>query len=306
MSPRGVPTREISPVCITIKDPRKRFIPSKVRKMNVGFMVAELLWILRGSNDLKEISHYNKNWEKFSDDGVTLNGAYGKRIFAHPCKNGEINQFEEAYKLLKEDKDSRQATIVLFNPELDYTETKDKPCTNLIRAKIRDNKLIMTVYMRSNDILLGTNYDIWNFTMLQQILAGLLNVEVGEYIHIVDSFHLYEKDIDFAKAIIDEKIEPLYGETYDGRIFDEEELKDTLEIVQSIEKLTRENKEADLNFVDSEIKKIKNEVWRSYAAIIAVYNFRKYRRTQTELDKLKENITNEYSEVMKERYNQLF
>lgn len=309
VSPRGIPTREISPVCITIKDPRKRFIPSNVRRLNVGFAIAEMLWILRCSNSATEIGHYNKNWLNFSDDGTTLNGAYGKRIFAYPCKNSEINQFEEAYKLLKEDTNSRQATIVLFNPELDYIgKTKDKPCTNLLRFKIRNNKLIMTTYMRSNDINLGLCYDVVNFTILQELMAGLLGLEMGEYIHIVDSFHMYERDIDFMSDVANEEIESLYEKTgtFDGRIFDIKELKNTLEIVQNIEKLTRENKEANLDFVNNEIKKIKNKVWRSYAAIIAVYNFRKYRRTQEELDKLKENITNEYVQVMKERYNQLF
>lgn len=319
VSPRGIATREISPVCITIKDPRKRFVHSKVRKLNVGFMIAELLWMLRGSDSATEIAHYNKNWLNFSDDRATLNGAYGKRIFKYDAgirsvdvanektfANIKVNQFEEAYKLLSKDRDTRQATIVLFNPYFDYTNTKDKPCTNLMRFKIRDNKLIMTVYMRSNDSKLGTPIDIVNFTIMQEIMAGLLNVEMGEYIHIVDSFHIYETDIDFMNDVANENIEPLYGKTYDARIFSLEEFTETLKIVQSIEELTRTNKEADLDFVDKEIKKINNEVWRSYAAIISVYNFRKYRRTQKELDKLKENITNEYAEVMKERYNQLF
>ena len=82
VSPRGQLTREITPACITILNPRKRVLPSQTRKLNFGFTVAELIWILQGSDDVKFISHYNSNLSNFSDDGETLNGAYGKRIFA--------------------------------------------------------------------------------------------------------------------------------------------------------------------------------------------------------------------------------
>ena len=318
VSPRGIPTREFSPVSITIKNPRKRFIQSKVRKLNIGFMIAELLWILRGSNSVSEISHYNKNWANFSDDGITLNGAYGDRIFKYNCgirqlavendtefMNVKINQFEEAYKLLKSDPDTRQATIVLFNPYYDYADTKDKPCTNLLRFKIRNNKLIMTTFMRSNDCNLGTPYDIFNFTMLQEIMAGLLGIDVGEYIHIVDSFHMYERDINWMTDVINENPELLYGKTYDYRLSSMNEFSQMLRTISKIEDITRTDKNVDLNFIDNEIKKIENLNWRSYAAIIAVYNFRKYRRKQNELDILKQNITNEYKQLIIERYNQL-
>ncbi len=72
-------------------------------------MIAELLWILRGSNSVSEISHYNKNWANFSDDGVTLNGAYGRRIFKHPCVDNNGNLIRREFKKFKEfDKDYRQ------------------------------------------------------------------------------------------------------------------------------------------------------------------------------------------------------
>src|SRR5574344_1103418 len=72
VSPRGQLTKEITPIGITINNPRKRVVSNNIRKLNYGFMIGELFWILRGSNNLEEIAHYNSNWRNFSDDGKTL------------------------------------------------------------------------------------------------------------------------------------------------------------------------------------------------------------------------------------------
>jgi thymidylate synthase len=56
---------------------------------------------------------------------------------------------------------------------------------------IRDNKLHMTVIMRSNDLVFGLPNDIMWFLITQQIIADLLGIETGEYIHIANSLHYY-------------------------------------------------------------------------------------------------------------------
>ena len=56
--------------------------------------------------------------------------------------------------------------------------------------------------MRSNDIVFGLPYNFLQFTFLQEIIAGWLNVDVGEYMHISDSLHMYvnnECSIDIEK-----------------------------------------------------------------------------------------------------------
>lgn len=326
VSPRGMLTKEISPACITITNPRKRVIPSLIRKLNFGFMCAELVWILQGSNDAKFIGHYNKQWLNYSDDGTTLNGAYGNRIFNWDSgmhyiedyyidENGiksplidvqeiRINQFQKAYEQLKKDPDTRQATIVFFDPNRDYSETKDKPCTNLIRFMIRENKLNMTVFMRSNDIWFGTPYDIFNFTMLQEIMAGMLNVEVGVYNHIVDSLHIYETHFEKAKELINENYPLLYNNCMDAKV-SINKVNTELNYVFRIERLTRENKDANINDVINGLNLINNEYWKSVGAVLAVYNFRKHKRKQDELNVLKQYITNEFKTLVEERYNEL-
>lgn len=323
VAPRGFETKELHPACIQINNPRKRVLSHSIRDCNYGFMVGELLWILQGSNKLDHISHYNKQWEKFSDDGETLNGAYGQRIFAwdglfdvidntykdednntHPEFELEhiiMDQFENAYNKLYYDKYTRQATISLFNPVQDYSgETKDTPCTNIIRFMIRDDKLDMTVFMRSNDIILGTPYDIFNFTMLQEIMAGRLGIDVGTYYHIVDSLHIYNNHYEMAQNIIDNPEEDIYTNVmYDARLDNNDFIKE-LKTIFDIENSTRlTGALIDIKEITELLDNTENYYWQSIGALIALYNFRKHKRDQEELEVFKSYIVNEFKLIDK-------
>jgi thymidylate synthase len=58
--------------------------------------------------------------------------------------------------------------------------------------------------MRSNDAYLGLPHDIFAFTMLQEMIARSLGVDVGFYQHIVGHLHLYDEDIKSAQAYLSE------------------------------------------------------------------------------------------------------
>lgn len=180
---------EIINAVTVITDPRQGFVKSKERNLSIKYAVGELLWYLSGSNKLEDISPYSSAWKNLSDDGNTVNSAYGYRIFN---KFG-FNQWEHVIKLLQKDPLSRQAIIHIKEPN--NAPTKDLPCTICIQYLIRDNKLHSTVYMRSNDIWLGFPYDVFNFTSLQVLMAMELGVPVGEYTHIAGSLHLYERNV---------------------------------------------------------------------------------------------------------------
>src|SRR3990172_12106152 len=77
VAPRQQTTLELDgPVSITITDINKNLVTNPVRKMNYAFAIAEVLWIWQGKDDLGFIRPYNKAIENFSDNGLTLYGAY--------------------------------------------------------------------------------------------------------------------------------------------------------------------------------------------------------------------------------------
>ena len=215
VEPRGLKTIELSPFCFTLKNPRNRIIYNEVRNINLGFNILEFLSMVIGDDRVEMLAALTPNIKQFSDDGKVFRGAYGPRLRSLSYMDKwelklsdtpieyKIDQFQEVIHKLKTDKDSRQAIMTIFDPTKDYVKTKDVPCTVMFHFMIRDNKLNMNVYMRSNDAMLGHVIDVFSFTMIQELIANELNCELGEYNHIAGSFHLYEKDIEKAKRIID-------------------------------------------------------------------------------------------------------
>lgn len=184
----GAVCGEILNAVTVIEDPTHNILKSDIRNMPIRYAVGELLWYLSGSNSLDDIKMYSKAWENLSDDGYTVNSAYGYRI---QDKFG-FNQWEHVINLLKKDPNSRQAVIHI--KDASNEPTKDLPCTVCLQYLIRDGKLHATTYMRSNDIWLGFPYDVFSFTCLQIIMAFELGVGIGEYTHIAGSLHLYSRN----------------------------------------------------------------------------------------------------------------
>ena len=134
------------------------------------------------------ISDYAPSYGRFSDDGETLHGAYGPRIWC---------SLQAVIQMLKDKPDSRQAVITLHR-STDASiaargESKDIPCTIALQFLVRDSKLNLIVTMRSNDMWTGLPYDVFCFTSFQILMAQSLGYGVGWYQHQAASLHIYER-----------------------------------------------------------------------------------------------------------------
>jgi thymidylate synthase len=125
-----------------------------------------------------------------SDDGRTVNSNYGYCI----KYKFDFNQWDEVVRELVTNPSSRRAVIHIKSP-YDNTNSKDVNCTVCLQFFIRDNKLYLTTYMRSNDLWMGFPYDVFQFTCMQIVMAIELGLEIGTYTHIAGSLHLYERDV---------------------------------------------------------------------------------------------------------------
>ena len=181
-----------------IDDPTRNIVTSPIRKMPMRYAVGELAWYLSGSNRVKDIAQYAKKWADISDDGETNNSAYGYRIFN---KFG-FDQWEYVKGLIRKDPNTRQAVIHI--KDASNAPTKDTPCTVYLQFFLRNNKLNLSVHMRSNDIWMGVPYDMFSFCFLQVKMAMELGVDIGSYTHYAGSLHMYQRDYVNAKKNIDE------------------------------------------------------------------------------------------------------
>lgn len=170
---------------------------------NIKYAINEYYWYLSKSNKINYSSIIEKTWKKFSDDGITVNSAYGHRIFGE--HKDFINQWEWVKNKIKQDKHTRQAIININYPGDKLKETKDFVCTIYIQIFIRNNKLIWITNMRSQDIYYGTRNDIYCFTEMQKLMARQLKIKPGEYIHICNSLHIYEEQYQKMNNVITKK-----------------------------------------------------------------------------------------------------
>lgn len=171
----------------------------KERNFNPFFAFTEASWILEGLNSVEPLQYYIKTYDQFSDDGSTLNGAYGLRLKSY----FHIDQIKEAIALLKRDAHSRRVVLTMYSPDDLQKDSKDIPCNTTVYLKIKNNKLDITILNRSNDLYLGVPYNVFVFFILQCYIARQLKCEIGIQTHYTDSLHLYERDFDKVKCILD-------------------------------------------------------------------------------------------------------
>jgi thymidylate synthase len=190
-------------VLIEIRNPRSRLNRTETRG-RVFSAFAELCWYLSGSDDPAFIGHYIPRYTELADNG-RLHGAYGPRLLKW---RGEIDQLAQVTAILKTKTDSRQAVIQLFDAADLTAPHKDVPCTCSLQFFKRTGRLDLVTYMRSNDAFLGFPHDVFAFTMLQELIATYLSLELGSYKHVVGSLHLYDTDAKRAQEFINEGYQP--------------------------------------------------------------------------------------------------
>lgn len=193
--------KEIFGATLLLTNPRARLSRSE-SKGKLFSALGELLWYLSGKNDLEFIKYYvGSPYEGESEDGLTVRSGYGERMFSHA---GSINQVQNVIYLLKQKPSSRRAVIQLFDASDLVAPYKSIPCTCTIQFLIRGGRLNLLVNMRSNDAFWGLPHDVFAFTMLQEIIARSVGVDVGVYQHCAGSLHLYEDQFDKASNYLEE------------------------------------------------------------------------------------------------------
>ena len=217
-NPRGMPIIERLGGSMIVEDSTRRLLYNPSRRLNLVFACAETLWNLKGMDCLETVAFYNSRMRLFSDDGKTLRSSYGGRLRGRGTKHVgfQHDQLLEIIKTLERDRDSRQAIAVFRSSGELKVNTKDQICGCSVQFFIRNDQLHLVVHFRSSDIWLGVPYDYFWFSILQQVVAIALDVEVGTFTHLAGSLHLYQKDFDAARTMINE---PQEGRMISQEIF---------------------------------------------------------------------------------------
>ena len=200
-SPRGQESLEIENYTYDL-DPYVRFINFKSRNFKLDYVKQEFLWYLRGDKFDTSITNHAKMWEGLINTDGSINSNYGQYLFRDLPKS----QFQNIVNQLKEDKDSRRASMSILSKEHLLSDTKDVPCTYSLNFRIRENKLNMTVRMRSQDSVFGMTNDAPAFSFTHEMVLNALrefypDLEYGNYHHSADSFHVYSRHFEMIQKI---------------------------------------------------------------------------------------------------------
>lgn len=208
-APRGLPIREKVDYCFRVLNPTSGPIVTADAERNktiADYTIKEVALYDSGTNKVADFAKASKFWEHLANPDGTINSAYGFLIWKnYSCTSNfsdrAMTPWEWAKESLIADKDTRQAVMHFAKDEHKWMGNKDQVCTLTGNWLIRDNKLNLTIVMRSNDMVKGLAYDLPWFCglmdkMLEELKPTYPNLEKGHYTHFCHSIHCYEKDSD--------------------------------------------------------------------------------------------------------------
>lgn len=217
------------------------------KKVNFNAIVHELLWFISGNTNIKYLVDNNVNiWNEWpyeifkksdsyngeslkdfvlkikSDDSFAekhgdLGPVYGKqwRDF-----NG-IDQLKWLMNEITHNPDSRRLIISAWNP-VDINKMLLPPCHTLFQFYVVDNKLSCQLYQRSADLFLGVPFNIASYALLTHLIADVVGLEVGEFVHTIGDCHIYENHIEQVNLQLTRKPKklPIIKINHKNNIFD--------------------------------------------------------------------------------------
>ena len=189
------------PVMTSYSHSRERVLFYPMRDANPYFHLMESFWMLAGKNEVDWISKYNGRMSSYSDDGVTINGAYGYR-----WKNwfGK-DQLEIAVHRLLHYENDRRTVVSMWDPIKDFSKEntgKDHPCNTQIMFWVRNKTLNMTVCNRSNDMIWGAyGANAVHMSVLLEYMAARIDCAVGVYYQFSNNLHAYVDTLEKVKNI---------------------------------------------------------------------------------------------------------
>ena len=188
---KGIPfanTKALFNVGFYLQNPLDNKITNKERNWKEEYAEAEWQWYLSGDRNIKKLGDiYGKIppiWERMADHKGNVNSNYGWQWLRN-------DQYEYVIDKLKFENDTRHAAISIYDCKENLDYENDTPCTYAVQFTIINDKLCMSVYMRSNDLWYGFCNDQYCFSMLQKKVAEDLNKQVGWYYHHAHNMHLY-------------------------------------------------------------------------------------------------------------------
>jgi len=178
-------------------DLSKGFPLLTTKKVHLKSIIHELLWFLSGSTNIKYLKDNGVSiWDEWADEHGDLGPVYGSQWRSwRTHDNRSIDQIEKLISDLKTNPDSRRLIVSAWNVA-EIENMKLPPCHCFFQFYVANNKLSCQLYQRSADIFLGVPFNIASYALLTLMIAQVVNLEPGEFVHTLGDAHIYSNHFD--------------------------------------------------------------------------------------------------------------
>src|SRR6195256_4968252 len=170
------------------------------KKLHLKSIVYELLWFLAGDTNVKYLNDHGVSiWDEWADERGDLGPVYGRqwRSWATP-DGGAIDQIANVVDAIRRNPDSRRLIVTAWNPA-DVDKMALPPCHCLFQFYAAKGKLSCQLYQRSADVFLGVPFNIASYALLTHMVAQVVGLRVGDFVHTLGDAHLYSNHFEQAR-----------------------------------------------------------------------------------------------------------
>lgn len=167
------------------------------KKLHLRSIIHELLWFLKGDTNIKYLQDNGvRIWDEWADENGDLGPVYGYQWRSWPAPNGKsIDQIKNVLASLKNNPNSRRHIVSAWNPAL-VDDMALPPCHTMFQFYVADGKLSCQLYQRSADTFLGVPFNIASYALLTMMMAQVLDLQVGDFVHTFGDAHIYNNHIE--------------------------------------------------------------------------------------------------------------
>ncbi len=176
------------------------------KKVHLKSILYELLWFLKGDTNIAWLKENKVSiWDEWADENGDLGPVYGKQWRSWEGADGKtVDQVTDLIQQLKTNPDSRRLIISAWNVA-DLPRMNLMPCHCLFQfytspaGENGKRKLSCQLYQRSADVFLGVPFNIASYALLTMMIAQVVDMDPGEFIHSFGDAHLYNNHFEQAE-----------------------------------------------------------------------------------------------------------
>ena len=181
-------------------DLRKNFPLLTTKKLHLKSIIYELLSFLRGDTNVRYLNeHAVTIWDEWADEHGNLGRVYGAQWRDWRGENGvRVDQIDNVISEIKENPQSRRLIVNAWNAA-EIERMALPPCHVLFQFYVQDGELSCQLYQRSADLFLGVPFNIASYALLTLMVAQVVDLRPGDFVHTFGDLHLYQNHLEQAR-----------------------------------------------------------------------------------------------------------